>query len=85
MSHLLQTVARGTDGRNKAVITATAALGCVISCVMNGDTMTNILYQGTWLVVAITVLIIVRAVAAVVLGRMTGALSRQVGDSDTNG
>jgi VIT1/CCC1 family predicted Fe2+/Mn2+ transporter len=37
--------------------------GVVLACVINGDTMSGVLRQATWLVLAITVLIVVQAVA----------------------
>ncbi|WP_381552882.1 hypothetical protein [Streptomyces eurythermus] len=39
------------------------ALAVVLACVINGDTMTGVLRQVTWLVVAVIVLITVQAIA----------------------
>ncbi|MEU1406901.1 hypothetical protein ABZ471_31930 [Streptomyces sp. NPDC005728] len=39
-------------------------LAGALACVVNGDTMTSVLRQATWLVVAITVLVLVQLVAA---------------------
>ncbi|MFE1253434.1 hypothetical protein [Streptomyces fungicidicus] len=58
-THLLATLARGTDSRKKIML----SLAVVLACVINGDTMTGVLRQATWLVVAVIVLIIVQAVA----------------------
>ncbi|MFH9858637.1 hypothetical protein [Streptomyces sp. NPDC017202] len=55
---LLRTFAHGTDSRNSQLILLAAVLGCVI----NGDTVTGILRQATWLVVALIILIILRTV-----------------------
>ncbi|WP_185832686.1 hypothetical protein [Streptomyces sp. WAC 04229] len=59
-ARLLQTLARGTDSGNKTMIMYAAALACVI----NGDTMTDVLRQATWLVVAVIILIIVQETSA---------------------
>ncbi|TQJ75196.1 hypothetical protein [Streptomyces sp. SLBN-31] len=59
-THLLATLARGTDSRKKIMI----PLAVAIACVINGDTMTGVLRQATWLVVAVIVLVVVQAVAA---------------------
>ncbi|MFI1564560.1 hypothetical protein ACH4ZX_16160 [Streptomyces sp. NPDC020490] len=58
-THLLATLARGTDSRKKIMI----LLATVMACVINGDTMTGVLRQATWLVVAVIVLIVVQAIA----------------------
>ncbi|MFF7394557.1 hypothetical protein ACFZAE_39860 [Streptomyces scabiei] len=58
-THLLATFARGTDSRKKIML----ALAVVAACVINGDTMTGVLRQATWLVVAVVVLIVVQAIA----------------------
>ncbi|QHA04725.1 hypothetical protein GQF42_16765 [Streptomyces broussonetiae] len=57
--HPIQTLACGSDSRNKTKI----VLLIVLACVINGDSLTNVLQQATWLVVSITVLIIVQVVA----------------------
>ncbi|MGY1998284.1 hypothetical protein ACR31U_18175 [Streptomyces rochei] len=57
-THLLATLARGTDSRKKIML----LLAVVMACVINGDTMTGVLRQATWLVVAAIVLIIVQAI-----------------------
>ncbi|MBZ6171445.1 hypothetical protein KVH24_05220 [Streptomyces olivaceus] len=58
-THLLQTLACGTDSGNKRMI----ALLVVLTCVINGDTMTSVLRQTTWLVVAVIILIVVQAIS----------------------
>ncbi|WP_063797305.1 MULTISPECIES: hypothetical protein [Streptomyces] len=58
--HPLRTVARGTDSRQTTMLT----LAAVLACVINGDTMSSVLHQATWLVVAITILVVVQLVAA---------------------
>ncbi|MFL4905606.1 hypothetical protein ACJ6WF_21150 [Streptomyces sp. MMS24-I2-30] len=58
-THLLATLARGTDSRKKIMV----PLAMVMACVINGDTMTDVLRQATWLVVAVIVLIVVQAIA----------------------
>jgi uncharacterized protein involved in exopolysaccharide biosynthesis len=47
------------------VITLAVILGCVI----NGDTLTGVLRQATWLVVAITALVVVHVVESVLMRR----------------
>ncbi|MEW1774128.1 hypothetical protein [Streptomyces sp. NPDC086777] len=56
-THLLETVARGTDSCKKIMI----PLAVIMACVINGDTMTGALRQATWLVIAVTVLVVVQA------------------------
>ncbi|MEU1196830.1 hypothetical protein ABZ446_11475 [Streptomyces sp. NPDC005813] len=58
-THLLATLARGTDSRKKIMV----PLAMVLACVINGDTMTGVLQQATWLVVAVIMLIVVQAIA----------------------
>ncbi|MFE1886941.1 hypothetical protein [Streptomyces diastatochromogenes] len=58
-THLLATLARGTDSRKKIMV----PLAIVMACVINGDTMTGVLRQATWLVVAVIMLIVVQAIA----------------------
>ncbi|MFJ7237982.1 hypothetical protein ACIQWB_12680 [Streptomyces olivaceus] len=58
-THLLATLARGTDSRKKIML----PLAVVLACVINGDTMTGVLRQATWLVVAVIVLVIVQGIA----------------------
>ncbi|MER5226847.1 hypothetical protein [Streptomyces flaveus] len=58
-THLLATLARGTDSRKKIML----SLAVVAACVINGDTMTGVLRQATWLVVAVIVLIVVQTIA----------------------
>ncbi|MBP5938546.1 hypothetical protein [Streptomyces acidiscabies] len=62
---LSRTFAYGTDSRNSQLILIAAVLGCVI----NGDTVTGILRQATWLVVVLIVLVILRTVEAFVVAR----------------
>ncbi|GAA1012040.1 hypothetical protein STXM2123_5216 [Streptomyces sp. F-3] len=57
-THLLETVARGTDTCKKIMI----PLAVVMACVINGDTVTGALRQATWLVVAVIVLICTQAI-----------------------
>ncbi|MFJ4748366.1 hypothetical protein [Streptomyces albogriseolus] len=59
-SRLVQTVARSTDSRNNTMIILAVGLACVV----NGDTVSGILRQATWLVVAVTILIIVQVLLA---------------------
>lgn len=56
--HPLQTLACGTDSRNKTKI----VLAVILACVINGDSLTSVLQQATWLVVSITVLILVQVI-----------------------
>ncbi|MDI5906709.1 MULTISPECIES: hypothetical protein [Streptomyces] len=53
---LSRTVAHGSGSRNRDLI----LLGVILSCVINGDTVSAILRQATWLVVALIVLIVVQ-------------------------
>jgi hypothetical protein len=66
---LSRTIAYATDSRNSWMI----LVGVVLSCVISGDTVTGILRQATWLVVAVIVLVVVewtsRSVPAVGLRR----------------
>ncbi|MFI2225538.1 hypothetical protein [Streptomyces fradiae] len=62
-THLLDTLARGTDSCKKIML----PLAVVMACVINGDTVTGVLRQATWLVVAVIVLIIVQAVVVKVV------------------
>ncbi|EMF22937.1 hypothetical protein H114_30050 [Streptomyces gancidicus BKS 13-15] len=57
-SALSRTFAYSTDSRNSQLI----LLGVIMSCVINGDTVTGILRQATWLVVTLIILVILRAV-----------------------
>ncbi|WP_335932541.1 hypothetical protein [Streptomyces sp. PTD5-9] len=54
-AHLLRTVARHTDSRKEPLFAAAFALACVI----NGDSLTSVLRQATWFMVALIVLILV--------------------------
>ncbi|MEU5793357.1 hypothetical protein ABZ800_07455 [Streptomyces sp. NPDC047813] len=56
--HPLQTFACGTDSRNKTKI----VLAVILACIINGDSLTSVLQQATWLVVSITVLILVQVI-----------------------
>ncbi|WP_327132733.1 hypothetical protein OG311_18780 [Streptomyces sp. NBC_01343] len=56
------TVAQAADSRNHVII-----LGVILSCVIGGDTVTGVLQQATWLVIAVVVLIMVRTVEALAL------------------
>lgn len=53
---LPRTVAYGSDSRNRFLI----LLGVVLSCVINGDTVSGMLRQATWLVVAVIVLVVIQ-------------------------
>jgi uncharacterized membrane protein len=53
------------------VITLTGVLACVV----NGDTITSALRQATWLVVAITILVLVQLVAACLRGKAAEPLT----------
>ncbi|MFK4021139.1 hypothetical protein ACOZDZ_01325 [Streptomyces griseoincarnatus] len=75
-THLLETVARGTDSRKKVMI----PLAVFMACVINGDTMSGLLRQATWLVVAVIVLIVVQAIAL----RIPRPRVKPVGAPDTN-
>ncbi|MGW3416628.1 hypothetical protein [Streptomyces phaeochromogenes] len=55
---LSRTLAYGTDSRNIYLIFIVTCLACVI----NGETLTGILAQATWLVVAAIILVVVQAV-----------------------
>ncbi|MFI7137557.1 hypothetical protein ACIBQ5_07255 [Streptomyces massasporeus] len=59
-NHLLRTVACTTDSRKEFMIIATVLLACVI----NGDTVTGVLRQATWLTITVIVLVVVQAIAA---------------------
>ncbi|MEU1569722.1 hypothetical protein ABZ519_00815 [Streptomyces collinus] len=54
---LSRTLAYGTDSRNIYLIFLATCLACVI----NGETLTGILKQATWLVVTVIVLVVVQA------------------------
>jgi len=64
---LSRTFAYSTGSRNSQLILGAAVLGCVI----NGDTVTGILRQGSWLVVVLIVLTVLRTVEALVVMRPT--------------
>ncbi|MEV5280708.1 hypothetical protein [Streptomyces sp. NPDC052811] len=55
---LSRTLAYGTDSRNIYLIFPAIFLACVI----NGETLTGILAQATWLTVAVIVLVIVQVI-----------------------
>ncbi|MGW0083166.1 hypothetical protein [Streptomyces sp. NPDC003393] len=75
-THLLETVARGTDSRKKIMI----PFAVVMACVINGDTMTAVLRQATWLIVAVIVLIVVQVIAR----RLPQPRVKPVGVPDTS-
>ncbi|MEU8028333.1 hypothetical protein [Streptomyces sp. NPDC049099] len=58
--HPLQNVVCRSGSRHKATI----GLAGVLACVINGDTLTSVLHEAAWLVVAITILVLVQLVAA---------------------
>ncbi|MEU9476530.1 hypothetical protein [Streptomyces sp. NPDC048191] len=74
--HPLKVAPCGAEDRPKAVITLAGALACVV----NGDTMTGVLHEASWLVVAITVLVLVQLVAA----RLPGRAAESPATPDTN-
>ncbi|MER5992773.1 hypothetical protein [Streptomyces viridosporus] len=76
-THLLATLARGTDSRKKIML----LLAVLAACVINGDTMTGVLRQATWLVVAVIVLIVVQTIAM----RLPQPRVKPVVEPDTNG
>ncbi|MBL1105007.1 hypothetical protein JK361_10455 [Streptomyces sp. 5-8] len=59
--HPVQGVACVTGSSHTSVITLT---GLLVACVVNGDTISSVLHQAAWLVVAITILILVQLIAA---------------------
>ncbi|MEV5940346.1 hypothetical protein [Streptomyces sp. NPDC051994] len=62
---LSRTLAYGTDSRNIYLIFPAILLACVI----NGETLTGILAQATWLTVALIVLVIVQVIDRLSIGR----------------
>jgi hypothetical protein len=76
-THLLATLARGTDSRKKIML----LLAVLTACVINGDTMTGVLRQATWLVVAVIVLIVVQTIAM----RLPQPRVKPVAEPDING
>ncbi|MFE2064239.1 hypothetical protein ACFXDH_17840 [Streptomyces sp. NPDC059467] len=56
-------------------------MAVVLACVINGDTMTGVLRQATWLVVAVIVLIVVQVIAT----RLPQPGVKPVPAFDTNG
>ncbi|MGN9814817.1 hypothetical protein ACTMUQ_05660 [Streptomyces sp. SD11] len=75
-THLLATLARGTDSRKKIML----PLAVVAACVINGDTVTGVLRQATWLAVAVIVLLVVQAIAL----HLPQPRVKPVSTSDTN-
>ncbi|MET7929621.1 hypothetical protein ABZT43_37855 [Streptomyces sp. NPDC005349] len=55
------TVPQGTQARNAVVAGALTT-----ACVINGDTVTGVLHQATWLILAVTLLIVVRVIEGAV-------------------
>ncbi|MFS4093055.1 hypothetical protein [Streptomyces sp. AF1A] len=53
----------------------------VLACVVNGDTLTGVLHQAAWLVVAITILVLVQSVA----GRLRGKAAEPLTPRETDG
>ncbi|MFJ1636229.1 hypothetical protein ACIPJN_09105 [Streptomyces sp. NPDC086796] len=72
--HTLRTVAQSGVSRNLLIL-----LGAIAGCVINGDTATSILRQGTWLVVVLIVLTVTRTIETRVRRRGGGA-GRPPGD-----
>ncbi|MFB7548856.1 hypothetical protein [Streptomyces sp. NPDC056154] len=56
------TVAQGASSRNLVIL-----LGLIASCVINGDTLTDVLRQATWLTGAVVILIIARTTEVLLL------------------
>nr|WP_037829679.1 hypothetical protein [Streptomyces sp. NRRL S-325] len=73
----LRTVAQSGVSRNLLIL-----LGAVAGCVINGDTVTSILRQGTWLVVVLIILTVIRIIETRVRRRRGGA-GRPPGDIST--
>jgi hypothetical protein len=74
-SHLLRTLARGSDSRKEyMIITVALALACVI----NGDTITGVLEEMTRLTIVITILVVVRVLAGAVERRWPIAKSSAI-------
>ncbi|MFI1925760.1 hypothetical protein [Streptomyces sp. NPDC020377] len=61
---LSRTLAYGTDSRNINLIFLATCLACVI----NGETLTGILAQATWLVVTVIILVVVQAADRLSIG-----------------
>ncbi|ONI50885.1 hypothetical protein DLE01_08060 [Streptomyces sp. FT05W] len=59
-AHLLRTVARGTDSCKEPLFVGAFVLACII----NGDSLTSVLRQATWFIVALIVLILVQVIAS---------------------
>jgi hypothetical protein len=58
-NHLFRTLASATDSGKEPMMIMVALLACVI----NGDTVTGVLRQATWLVIAVIVLRLVQLIA----------------------
>ncbi|MER7573218.1 hypothetical protein [Streptomyces sp. NPDC126514] len=65
--HLFRTLARANDSGKEPML----ALAVVPACVINGDSMTGVLRQSTWLVVAVIVLIAVQMKRRTFHGRVS--------------
>ncbi|KAB2977177.1 hypothetical protein F8R89_17525 [Streptomyces sp. SS1-1] len=61
---LSRTFAYGTDSRNSYLI----FIATCVACVINGETLTGILAQATWLVTAVIILVVVQRVDRLVSG-----------------
>ncbi|MFJ4034580.1 hypothetical protein [Streptomyces griseoluteus] len=61
---LSRTLAHGTDSRNRYLI----FLATLLACVINGETLTGILTQATWLIVTVIVLVVVQAADRMCVG-----------------
>lgn len=75
----LRTVAQSAGSRNLLIF-----LGTVAGCVVNGDTVTAILKQSTWLIIMVTILVVVRTVEALVRHRIGADLVPLTSGADTN-
>ncbi|MFE0414280.1 hypothetical protein ACWF8U_12345 [Streptomyces olivaceus] len=65
---LSRTLAYGTDSRNSYLI----FIATCVACVINGETLTGILAQATWLITAVIILVIVQGVDRLVSGWAPG-------------
>ncbi|KAF0650970.1 MULTISPECIES: hypothetical protein [Streptomyces] len=55
-NHLLRTLASATDSGKESLL----IMGVLLACVINGDTVTGVLRQATWLVIVVIVLQVVQ-------------------------
>lgn len=74
LGRTLRTVAQSRPSRNFLIV-----LGTIAGCVINGESLTAILRQGTWFVAVTTVLVLARTGEALVR-RRKGSSDRPPGD-----